>query len=157
MAAVTAVVEGLPWQGGRRNAVTASATAIAGVGRQQASAERELAQALRRLAVDAEAELRFLAELADRARSHLEDLLRRARALVDLAASAVAEAAARVGGMLLDVLAGDPVGALREAREVAEQASDRMRSIAVRLSALPVPYDPQWRRIGPEILGWRPL
>ncbi len=51
----------------------------------------------------------------------------------------------------------DPVGALREAKHLAQQAADGLRSIALRLQTLPEPHDPRWRQLGPEILGWRPL
>lgn len=157
MAAVSRTVEGLLWYGPRRDVVIGAVAAATWPGRQQASAERDLARALRQLARETEAELRVLAELAARARGHLEDLLRRARAVVDVTASAVGELASRVGATVVEVLTFDPVAALREARALAEQAVERLRTITVRLNSLPAPHDPRWRRLGPEILGWRPL
>ena len=157
-ASVARLVEELPWSGPRREAVRATTAVAVGIARGQADAERELAAALRRLAGEVERELRVLAELAARARGHLEELLRRARALADAAAAAVAEAAARVATRVVaEILSFDPVGALREARAVAQQAADRLGVITARLATLPEPHDPQWRRLGPEILGWRPL
>jgi ABC-type transporter Mla subunit MlaD len=158
MANVTLLIEGLPWRGNRREVAHAAAAAATSAGRQQAAAERDLARALRRLAGDVEQELRVLADLARRARTHLEDLLRRARALVEAAAGVVAEAAARAATrVVVEVMTFDPVGALREARAMADEAADRVRRITMRLASLPEPSDPQWRRLGPEILGWRPL
>lgn len=157
-ASVAGLVDGLPWRGPRRQIVVGGATAAVGVARGQAAAERELARALRQLALDVEHELRLLAALADRARRHLEDLLRRARALVAATADAVAAAAAQVGTrVLFEVVTFDPVGALREARELAERALETAWRITVRLQALPVPHDPAWRHLGPELLAWRPL
>jgi ABC-type transporter Mla subunit MlaD len=158
MANVARLVEGLPWRGNRREVAHAAVTAATSAGLQQAAAERELARALRRLAGDVERELRVLADLAQRARRHLEDLLRRAKALVEAAAAIVAEAAARTAArVVVEVMTFDPVGALCEARAVADEAADRLRRITMRLGSLPEPSDPQWRRLGPEILGWSPL
>lgn len=157
MATVTQLVDGLPWHGPRRSVASASAVVAAGTGRRQATAERDLARALRRLARETEAELRVLADLAARARSHLEGLLRRAEALVVAAAGTLADATASVGAVMVEVLTFDPAAAVREARVLAEQAADRMRSITARLHSLPVAHDPQWRHLGPDILGWRPL
>jgi hypothetical protein len=138
--------------------VGGAAHAAVGVARAQAGAERELARALRQLALDVEDELRFLAALADRARRHLEELLRRARSMVEAAADAVTDAVAQLAThVLLEVVTLDPGGAVREARVLAEQALDRWRSITLRLQTLPEAHDPQWRRLGPEILAWRPL
>lgn len=149
-------IEALPWTGLRRQTVVGSTLVAVGAARGQADAERELARALRRLAGEVEQELRLLAELAARARRHLEDLLRRARALVEQAWSAVADAAARVGEIVVDVLTFDPSAALREARALADQAVDRLRQVTDRLGTLPEPHDPVWRRLGPEVLSWRP-
>lgn len=157
-ASVAGLVGGLPWRGPRRELVVGGANAAVGVARGQAAAERELARALRQLALDVEHELRLLAALADRARRHLEDLLRRARALVAATADAVAAAAARVASrVLFEVVTLDPVGALREAKELAERAVETARRITVRLQSLPSPADPAWRQLAPEILGWRPV
>jgi len=156
-ASLARMIDGLPWRGPRRDLIAGSATLAVGAAGGQAAEERALARALRALAIDVEHELRVLAELADRARRHLEELLRRARALVEATAAVVADAAAQVGPrVVIEVVTFDPVGALREARRLADQAVDRMRSVMVRLHTLPEPRDPAWRQLGPEILGWRP-
>lgn len=155
---VSGLLDGLPWLGPRRELVVGGARMAVGVARGQAAEERELARALRQLAVAVERELQVLAALAARARRHLEELLQRARALVAATADAVATAAARAGTRILfEVMTFDPMGALREARQAAERAVDTARSITARLQALPVPHDPGWRQLGPEILGWRPV
>ena len=154
---IASLVEGVPWRGPRREVVRGTARAAVAVARAQAGAERELARSLRQLALEVEEELRFLIALAERARRHLEELLRRARALVEATADAVRDAAAQVATrVLLEVATLDPAGAVREARALAEEALDRLRSITLRLQSLPLPHDPQWRRLGPEILAWRP-
>lgn len=157
-ASVDRLVDALPWRGPRREVVAGGARVAVGVARGQAGAERELARALRQLALDVERELQVLAELAARARHHLEDLLQRAQALVAATADAVAAAAASIATrVLLEVATLDPAGALREARQLAEEALDRLRRITLRLHSLPARSDPIWRRLAPEILGWRPV
>ncbi len=155
-AAAAALVDGLPWRGPRREVVAATTRAAGGVAHGQAAAERDLARALRQLAVEVEHELQVLRELAGRARRRLEDLLGQAQGLADATASAVAAAAEAVGRVVVEVVTGDPVGALRQARRLADQAADRVRRIAARLHSLPEPHDPSWRQLGPEILGWHP-
>lgn len=154
---VGGLVAGLPWRGVRRDAATGSARVAAGVARGQAEAERDLAMALRELAFAVERELRVLDELAARARRHLEDLLRRATALVEATAQAAADAAATGVRVAFDVLTFDPAGAVREARRLAEAAGDRLLEITHRLQTLPVPYDPVWHQLGPQLLAWRPV
>jgi len=154
---VARLLHDLPWRGPRREFVADSTEAAVLVARGQVAVERDLARALRQLALDVEHELQMLAALAARARRHLEELLHRARALVAATAEAVAGAAARAGTFLFEVATMDPLGALREARHLADRASEILRSIAVRLQTLPEPSDPVWRRLAPAILGWRPL
>lgn len=155
---VARLLEELPWHGPRRHAVGGGARLAVGAARGQVAAERDLARALRQLALDVEHELAVLAALAARARRHLEDLMHRARALVAAAADAVAGAAAQVGTRLvLEVVTLDPLGALREARAMAERAGEILRSVVVRLQTLPDPSDPVWRELGPMVLAWRPV
>jgi hypothetical protein len=149
------LVSGLPWRGPRREVVAASIRMAAGVARNQADAERDLARALRQLAAEVEHELQVLRELADRARRHLEDLLQRARALVDATAAAL-EAASVVTHAVVEIVIGDPLGALRDARYLAAQAVERMQAVLARLQSLPAATDPIWRQLGPATLAWHP-
>ena len=155
--AVDRLVEDLPWRGPRRDLVAATTRMAVGSARGQVEAERDLARSLRQLAQEVERELELLAGLADRARRHLEELLRRAEALVQRTADAVAEAAVRAANIVLEVVTVDLAEAVREARELAERAYERLREIVSRLQTLPVSHDPVWRQLGPELLGWRPL
>ena len=157
-AGVARLVDDLPWRGPRREVAAGGARAAVLAARGQVAAERDLARALRQLAIDVEHELQVLAALAARARRHLEELLHRARALVAATADAVAGAVARAGAQVLfEVVTMDPLGALREARQMAERAGEILRSVSLRLQALPEPSDPVWRRLAPVILGWRPV
>ncbi len=150
-AGVDQLVGGLPWHGPRRDVVGRSVEVATGAARSAP------AWALRQLALDVEHELRVLAALADRARRHLEDLFRQAHALVRATADAVADLAAQgVARIAWEVVTLDPAGALAEARALADQAHDRLASVTLRLAALPEPHDVAWRRLGPEILAWRP-
>jgi len=158
IAAVDRLVGALAWNGPRRDVIVSRVSTTVGVGRRQVAAERALARALRQLAVDVENELRALAELAARARRHLEELLQRAQALVAATASAVVDAVGQsLPGIVFAVVTADPGAALREAKHVAEQAVRNLQAIAMRLETLPEPHDPTWRHLGPGILGWRPL
>jgi len=158
VAAVDRLVGELPWRGPRREMVVASATTAVGVARGQVAAERALARALRQLALDVEHELRVLADMAARARRHLEELLQRAQALVAATADAVASAVTHgLTRVVAAIVTADPAAALREARHIADQAARSMQAIVVRLGTLPEPHDPAWRQLGPIILGWRPL
>lgn len=156
-AATARLVEGLPWHGPRRQVVVNGALGAVAVGRAQAEAERALARALRQLAAEVEHELRVLSELAARARRHLEELLRRARSVAAATADAVTRAAAGVGSIVAEVMTLDPLGAVREARQLADEAEGILRSVVQRLQTLPEPHDPAWRHLGPALLGWRPL
>jgi len=159
-ASVDRLVDAIPWRGPLRNRVVGDAKTAVGVAHGQAAAERELARALRQLSLEVERELAVLAALAAlaaRARRHLEDLLHQAQALVSATADAVANAAAQGARILVAVVTADPTAALREARQIASKAVHDMQRITVRLHTLPEPHDPAWRRLGPEILGWRPL
>lgn len=155
---VAGLLDDLPWRGPRREVAAGGARAAVLAARGQVGAERSLARALRQLALDVEREVQVLAALAARARRHLEDLLHRARALVAATADAVAGAAARIGThVLFEVVTMDPLGAWREARQLAERAGEVLRSVTLRLQTLPEPTDPVWRQLGPVILGWRPV
>ena len=156
-AGVGRLVDALPWHGPRRPVVAGSAVGAVALGRAQVEAERALARALRVLAGEVEHELRVLAELAARARRHLEELLQRARGLVAATADAVARAAAGLAGFVAEVMTLDPLGALREAQQLADEAEEILRSVVQRLNALPEPHDPAWRHLGPATLSWRPL
>lgn len=147
-------IEEIPWRGPRRDEVVgggARGALILAEG--QVDAERALAAALRRLATEVERVLRELAQLADAARRHLEELLRRARA----AAAVAAAAAGHVARAVADLITHDPIGALHEGRAALRQAEQLVDAIAGRLRTLPEPHDPVWRQLGPQILGWRPL
>lgn len=155
---VGGLVDGLPWRGLRREVTARAAGAALAAAAGQAAAERDLARALRELALEVEHELRMLAALAARARAHLDELLRRARALVEATGRAVADAAAAaVARVVVEVMTFDPAGALNEARQLAEEALERLRAITLRLQALPEAHDPVWRRLAPQILAWHPV
>lgn len=156
-AAVDRLVEDLPWRGPRREVVAATTRLAVGSARGQVEAERYLARNLRQLALEVERELELLAGLADRARRHLEELLRRAEALAQIAADAAADFAVRAASVVAELVTMDLADAVREARELAERAYEKLRSIAARLQTLPVSHDPVWRQLGPELLAWRPL
>lgn len=153
---VDRLINALPWTGRRREVLGASLLAATSTARQQATAERNLARALRQLAGEAERELAVLKALAERARRHLDDLLRRAHALVERTVnelSAATRGLARVAG---EILSFDPAGAVRESGELVARAKASLRSITEKLQGLPEPFDPIWRTLGPSILGWRP-
>ena len=152
------LVEAIPWRGPRRERILSLvADGAVGTGRRQAGAERELARALRELAGEVERELHVLADLAARARRHLEDLLSRARAVAAHAAQAAAEAVRSMASVAFEMLTGDPAGAVRAAQSMVDRAEDALRSITQRLQGLPAPHDPTWHRLGVEILQWQPL
>ena len=155
--AVDRLIVDLPWRGPRREVVVATTQLAVGSARGQVEAERELARSLRELAQEVEREIELLAGLADRARRHLEELLRRAEALVQMTADAVVDAATRAANIVVEVVTMDLAEAVREARELAERAYERLREIVSRLQTLPVSHDPVWRQLGPELLAWRPL
>jgi len=154
--AVDRRLEAIPWRGPRRERVLLVAGAALSTARAQAEAERALARALRELAGAVERELRELADLAARARRHLEELLSRARALVTRAGQELADVASAAASFVWDMATGDPAGAVQSARDLVRQAEESLRSITLRLHELPVPHDPRWRAVGPEILRWYP-
>ncbi len=157
-AAVDQRLVAIPWLGPRRDRILAQVADVAtGPVRGQAASERALARALRELAGTIERELDALAALAARARRHLEELLAQARAGVALATQAAAELARGLATLAFEVLTHDPIGAFRAAQALVERAEDVLRSIGLRLQALPEPHDPAWRRLGVEILQWQPL
>ncbi len=153
-------LQSIPWKGPRRDRVLGLAGAAVSTGRRQAEAERALARALRQLASTVEHELQVLAELAARARRHLEELLARARTLVARAAQEVANATALARSVItavVDVVTADAAGALRAARSMVARAEELMQTITVRLNGLPDVHDPVWRQLGQEILRWQPV
>ena len=157
-AAVQRLVDAIPWRGPLRERVADGARAAVGVAGGQARAEQALARALRQLAATVEHELQVLAALAAQGRRHLEELLHRAQALAQAAADAVAAAVARAAThLVLDLVSGDALAAVHEARQMADRVTEALRAVVERLTALPDPHDPAWYHLGPAILGWRPL
>lgn len=156
--AVKRLVEDIPWRGPRRDRALSLVTgSVVAVGRSQVGAERALARALRDLARAVERELEDLAVLAARARRHLDDLATRARGLVALAVRHAADAMAGMAKLAVEVVTGDIGGAVRAAHAMVERAESALRTIIARISTLPEPFDPAWRRLGPQILQWQPL
>lgn len=150
------LLEAVPWTGPRRTRVLALGEAAVRQGHGQAEAERALARALRELAGAVERELEALARLAARARRHLEELLARAHGVVQAARQA-ADAAGRALAVVVDIMAGNPVGAVQAAQAMVDQAEEIRRAIAQRLQGLPEDHDPAWRHLGEAILRWQPL
>ncbi|MEO5678964.1 MAG: hypothetical protein ABIS47_04765 [Acidimicrobiales bacterium] len=151
-----ALLEAVPWTGPRCTRVVALGEAAVRQGQRQADAERALARALRELAGAVERELEALALLAARARRHLEDLLARAHGVAQAARQA-ADAARHTMAVVVDLMIGNPAGAVQAAHALVQQAEDIYRAIAQRLQGLPEDHDPAWRQLGQEILRWQPL